>query len=326
MKHLLGFILLANFALISTVSAPRLDKRDPALRNTVSPPRASSPNYGLDDPQSDPSFVTIRDKFTALLASGGQYMVQQCVDVDTADPALLAILKPYKDHANAATFKIRDCKYNSEGRTGRVIMLNADADRLARWTISACKATAQGATARCLTGVLNDLWCSSNSQFPISGTVVEPAENCGQGSGSALFAFRDGVTVRLKSFSPPNGATCVKQQLTANQLAAVLSEPAMKSAFYARVANTHRDLLLASGVPQEKLGRLPVDGKIPYLETVRTAYLDALGSDNYSFLSTWAISNEHAGFLERFKNLPLGKLKCGCFYADSQGQINNACH
>ena len=326
MKHLLGFILLANVALISTVSAPRPDTRDPAVRHTVSTPRASSPNYGLDDPQSDPSFEIIRDKFTALLAGGGQYMVQQCVDVDTTDPALLAVLKPYKDHANATNFKLRDCKYNSEGRNGRVIMLNADADRLARWTISACKATAQGTTARCLTGVLNDLWCPSNSQFPISGTVVEPAENCGQGSGSALIAFRDGVTVRLKSFKPPNGATCVKQQLTTNQLAAVLSEPALKSAFYARVANTHLELLLASGVPPEKLGRLPVEGKTPYLETVRTAYLDALGSDNYSFLSTWAISNANKGFFERFTNLPLGRLKCGCFYADNPGQINNACH
>lgn len=118
----------------------------------------------------------------------------------------------------------------------------------------------------------------------------------------------------------------MKQQLTANQLAKVLAEPPMKSAFFARIANTHWNLISASGVPQDKLGRLPIDGNIPYLETVRTAYLDALGNENYSFLSAWTTANEKAGFFERFKNLPLGKVKCNCFYAGTQAQINNRCN
>ena len=291
-------------------------------RTTKPPTRATA----RSSVQADPSFEAIRDRFTALLASGGQYMVQQCVDVDTTDPALQPVLKPYLDHPNAANLKLRDCKYTTDHLSGRVLMVNADADQLARWTIAACKATDQGTTARCLTAVVNDLWCPSNAQFPISGTVIEPADNCGQGSGSALIAFRDGVTVRLKSFKPPSGRTCVKQQLTDDQLAKVLSEPPAKSAFFARVANAHWDIISASGVPQDKLGRSPVNGKIPYLETVRSAYLDAFGSENYSFLSVWAKANEKTGFFERFKNMPLGRVKCNCFNADTAAQISNRCH
>ena len=275
--------------------------------------------------QPDPTFDTIRNRFTALFASGGQYMAQQCVDVDTADPALKSLLQPYVDHPNAANFKLKDCTYTSGGMNGRVIMVNADADQLARWTIAACKSTQNGATTRCLTAVVNDLWCPSNAQFPVAGTVVEPASNCNQGSGMALFAFHDGVTVRIKSFKPPNGRTCVKHQLTTSQLASVLAEPPLRAANYARVANAHRTLILNSGVPEAELIQSPIDGKIPYLETVRTAYLNGFGNDNYSFLSAWARANEANGFFERFKNLPLAKVKCNCFYAGNQSQINQSC-
>lgn len=285
-----------------------------------------APAIAISDPQADPSFEAIRNRFKSLLAGGGQYMVQQCADADTTDPALQPVLKPYLDHPNAANLKLRDCNYTNNGLKGRVLMVNADADQLARWTISACQATEQKTTAQCLTAVVNDLWCPSNAQFPIAGTVVEPADMCGQGSGSALIAFRDGVTVVMKSFHPPSGRTCVKQQLTPNQLANVLAESPLRSAFYARVANAHRDLLLESGVPQDKLGRSPVNGKIPYLETVRTTYLNAFGKDNYAFLSTWATANEKAGFFERFKNLPLGQINVGCFYADTPGKISHFCH
>ncbi|HEX6650823.1 MAG TPA: hypothetical protein VF075_14830 [Pyrinomonadaceae bacterium] len=276
--------------------------------------------------QADPTFDAIRNRFKTLLASGGQYMVQQCVDVDTSDPALKPVLQPYLDHANAANLKLKDCTYTSEGMKGRVIMVNADADQLARWAIAACKSTQNGATTRCLTAVVNDLWCSSNAQFPVAGTVVEPASNCGQGSGSALIAFQHGVTVRIKSFKPnANGSTCVKQQLNATQLAAVLAEPPLRAASLARVSNAHRTVILASGVPEPQLIQSPIDGKIPYLETVRTAYLNAFGNDDYSFLSVWARANEADGFFKRFKNMPLGRVNCNCFYADDQSKINQFC-
>ena len=275
--------------------------------------------------QADPTFDTIRDKFKTLLASGGQYMAQQCVDVDTADPALKSVLQPYVDHPNAANFKLKDCTYTSQGMKGRVIMVNADADQLARWTIAACKSTQNGATKRCLTAVMNDLWCPSNAQFPIAGTVVEPASMCNQGSGMALIAFQHGVTVRMKSFKPPNGRTCVKYQLTTNQLASVLAESPLRAANYARVANAHRTLILNSGVAEAELIQSPIEGKIPYLETVRTAYLNGFGNDDYSFLSVWARANEANGFFERFRNLPLARVKCNCFYAGNQSQINQAC-
>ena len=312
MKHLLKVFLLAALTLFSILIALWTNRHVHAVSKPGSPPITSTAPEESSS-QADPSFQAIRNNFANLLA-GGQYMVGQCVDVDTTNPSLQPVLKPYLDHPGAANFRLRDCKY-TDTLKGRVIMVNADADQLARWTISACKATDQGTTKRCLTAVVNDLWCSSNAQFPVSGTVVEPAENCNQGPGLALIAFRDGVTVKLKSFKPPNGRTCVKQQLTANQLANVLAEAPMKSANYARIANAHWNLISASGVPQDKLGRSPINGKIPYLETVRTAYLDAFGNDNYSFLSLWATANEKTGFFERFKNLPLGKVKCECFYA-----------
>jgi hypothetical protein len=278
--------------------------------------------------QTDPTFDTIRDRFKTLLAGGGQYMAQHCVDVDTAaaDPALKSLLQPYIDHPNAANFKLKDCTYTSETMNGRVIMVNADADQLARWTIAACKSTQNGVTSRCLTAVVNDLWCPSNAQFPVAGTVVEPAENCNQGSGPALIAFQHGVTVRMKSLKPPNGTTCVKQQLSTSQLASVLTESPLKAANFARVANLHRTLIQASGVAQAKLIQTPIDGSIPYLDTVRTAYLNAFGNDDYSFLSLWARANEANHFFNRFKHVPLGAVRCNCFYAEKQLQINHACH
>ena len=305
-------VLLLAVAAISLTTGGKLAKPVP-------------PATTMSSAQDDPSFDAIRNKFKTLLATGGQYMVQHCMDVDQTNPALQPVLKPYLAHPSAANLKLRDCKYTSAGLSGRVLMVNADADQLARWTISACKATNQKTTALCLTAVVNDLWCPSNAQFPISGTVVEPAENCGKGSGSALIAFHDGVTVRLKSFKP-NSSTCVKQQLTPDQLEKVLAEPPVKSAFLARIANAHRDLILASGVPHEKLGRLPVNGEIPYLETVRSAYLDAFGRDDYSFLSLWAIANEKSGFFERFKNFPLGAVKCKCFDANTPAKVHNRCN
>src|SRR6266550_1275652 len=102
-------------------------------------------------------------------------VVAGCTTPITDDPNLQRILKPYMDSPNTANLKIEDCVYFDKGTglTGRAILLNPDGDRLAHWTISACKATAEGTTDRCLMSVANNLWCPSNAHFPITGTVTE---------------------------------------------------------------------------------------------------------------------------------------------------------
>jgi hypothetical protein len=279
-------------------------------------------------PETHPRFQAVLDRFTELLNGKGQYMVvAACTQPDVKDPNLQAILKPYTEYASAKKLRLQDCFYFDEktNLTGRVIMLNPNADRLARWTVSACSATHEGTTDRCLMSVINNLWCPSNAQFPITGTVTEDGSPCGV-NGPVLFAFRDGVTVRLKSLAPPHGRTCTQRKLSKHELTAVLSEQALRAAVWARLANANDGIMSMTGIASGKLSHAPKAGKIPYLETSRTAYLDALGSDEYLFLSSWARSAESAGFFDRFSNIPFGaKNQCNCFNADTPGKIKSRC-
>lgn len=245
-----------------------------------------------------------------LIVGGGRYMEGSCKDLSSSssDNALDQILKPYFDYLSEKnlSFKIEDCTYQQELK-GRVIMLNVDADQLARWTVSACQ---PNVTDACLNAVIHNVWLANNAQFPITGTVTEPASICGQGAGEALFAFRDGVTVALNSFRPANGgATCTKSQLTDSQLEAVLAEPVVRNGKFVRIANG-----IGTGTNVSK-----------YLSNARKSYLEALGADEYKLLKSWVVENRQTNQFSRLKNVPLGKINSKCWYANSANDIKKYC-
>lgn len=258
---------------------------------------------------SQQKLAQVKQIFNDLIIGGGRYMERGCKDLSSSgnSDALNQILKPYFDYLSDKnlSFKIQDCSYQQELK-GRVVMLNVDADQLARWTINACQ---PNVTDVCLNGVIHNIWLANNAQFPITGTVTEPASICGQGAGEALFAFRDGVTVALNSFRPTNGgATCTKSQLTPLQLDAVLTEPVVRNGKFVRIANG-----IGTGA-----------NITSYLSNARNSYLEALGIDEYKLLKSWTVENRQTHQFSRLKNVPLGKINSKCWYAETK-DINKKC-
>ena len=255
--------------------------------------------------------AAVKKVFERLISSGGRYMEGNCKDVSGlgSDPALNKILTPYFDQlaTKGLDFKIRDCTYES-GLKGRVIMLNVDANQLAHWTMNACE---PNVTDGCLNGVIHNIWLANNAQFPIAGTVAEPAKICNKTwTGHVLYAFRDGVTVGVKSFSPAtNGRFCTRTQLTASQLEAVLTEPPTKHGNYVRVAGVE-----GKGATNKE-----------YLDNARNSYLEALGNDEYRLLKSWVAVTRHTRQFTRLKNVPFGRLNADCWFADSSQKIAKSC-
>lgn len=247
--------------------------------------------------------------YNDLIAAGGRYMEGECTNLSPTSNGtpLEEILQPYFDNLRSQNLnlKIKDCLYQS-GMKGRVIMLNVDGAQLARWTVSACQ---PNVTDNCLNGVIHNIWLANNAQFPITGTVAEPAEICGAGAGYVLFAFRDGVTVALKSFKPSEdrGATCTKTQLNSQQLEAVLTEPIVRTGKYVRVANVRGKEATVKD----------------YLENARRSYLEALGKDKYELLSGWVTDNRATNQFTRLRNIPLGKLNSKCWYSPPDKIVQN---
>lgn len=252
----------------------------------------------------------IEQIFNGLIVGGGRYMEHDCKNLSSSsdNAELDQILLPYFYYLSEKKlpFKIQDCSYQQVLK-GRAIMLNVDANQLARWTVNACQ---PNVTDNCLNGVIHNIWLSNNAQFPITGTVTEPASICGQGDGEALFAFRDGVTVALKSFRPANdGATCTKSQLTPSQLETALVEPAVRNGKLLRIAN-----VVGTG-----------SNVASYLSNARNSYLEALGVDEYKLLKLWAIENRHTSQFSRLKNIPLGEINKKCWYATKSADIKKYC-
>jgi hypothetical protein len=219
------------------------------------------------------------------------------------------IIAPYQTRQSeiqngAARFPIIDCRYNIDGKSGRAIMMNPSADQIAIWVVSACKNTVVVTSNRftedeCMVIAARMIWLQANAQFPITGMVVEPAENCKKSwEGQALFGFRDGVTVGLAGTPldpddclsdpcapinpsekcPKTGTvspTCTRN-MSANEIDSAIQSAATKTASdgYARLSNLSRQKRFGNG----NGGQCPTSAE---------GYIASIGSNTYPLLEEW---------------------------------------
>lgn len=279
-------------------------------------PRAQSTEPAMTfEPTTDPAFEIVQTAFGHAIGSA-RPMENGCELPVPTDAKLTEMLAPYRARQveipdGSKRFPILYCRYQLEGLTGRVIMMNPDADQIARWVVTTCHQSAVTKTElsyeQCVVAVSRMIWLQANAQFPITGIVVEPANLCKTSwSGSARFGFRHGATVGIEgvprsSDDPVIDAcgvgdlrmapSCTNAEMSDVQLEAALTGEVVKTAdnAYARLANLSR---LAYSTFAPPPGRCPrPDGLQPeWLDISRDGYLAALGSNRYPLIERWIMS------------------------------------
>ncbi len=188
---------------------------------------------------------------------------------------------PRFDYPRWVGFPVRKCPYSDIGATVQTYMLNADRQKLAKWTLTACqdaKASNLRGCIKWLAGELRD--ASSFSVFPVAGYIPEPQD------GGLCFLFRDGITVKTElrpHFAKPGNGSCGDDEAE-NDL------PLKWSGEFARVASTTREdyNFVHPEVPVKDLD---------WVGVIRSEYQKAWNSDRNELLSVKAI---HAQQLSKF--------------------------
>lgn len=277
------------------------------LAVSLSPAAAS-----MDDPRQDRRYKRLHDMFSKAMIKK-RPLEQSCKAITgpTGTSGLDRILAPYLARQTeiadgAARFPILDCVYSAKrkGRDGRVIMMNPPADQLAAWIVTSCRQPGVRpdglSESDCMAKAARMIWMQSNAQFPITGYLPEPAAMCDAlwaSNGTALFGFRDGVTVSLAGTPHEPGneprnpcgerrvyATCTTVPISAKQIEAALTAPVTKvpRRAYSRLSN----LPIRAEMPDGDASRCPLDNGDPpeWLTRARTSYLTAIGASQYRFL------------------------------------------
>lgn len=184
---------------------------------------------------------------------------------------------------------------------GRVWLLNATAETLARWTEQACSA-AEKEVKTCALDICDYVKSQSAAQFPVKGVVIEPdrsADLKGTG-GDVSFFFRDGVTVvtarskQLARSPTVSGRSHPGRELTASELEDVLEEEytarrEIKS--FASIGGVSAECyqrMMEKDAKAEKTepGDPVFEGKRPtirWLEVSRDTYLEALSKPDEGY-------------------------------------------
>jgi hypothetical protein len=190
----------------------------------------------------------------------GQYMAKNCQPVTLAAwPGMPTV----------------SCTYASNSGFGdiKVVMLNAGAERMAKWLLTACADATAQFPVHCAERLALRIKCQSGNQFPIAGLVDE----------GKLYVFRDGVTVKLKEF----GSTALGHKPTDDEQALALSGGTVESVKkFARVQGTTRaEYAKSTGHDASDYAGLAWQSEI------KKAYQRAWGSDRNDLLSAWAKAN-----------------------------------
>jgi hypothetical protein len=190
---------------------------------------------------------------------------------------------PVVDFPRWNGFPVQRCGYNDSGVKVQTYMLNPAADKLARWTVTACKDANSNDLATCAAAVSKTIMSASSGVFPVAGFIPEPASS-GGGTGSSMvcFLFRDGVTVTTRVI--PNAPAAISSACPdADNDGAIVT--AKK---YARVASTTRDEYRKAG------GTEPVgtdkNGDPRWADVIRRLYQEAWNSDRNVLISAKAKS------------------------------------
>jgi endoglucanase len=99
-------------------------------------------------------------------------------------------------YKNWEHFPVKRCDYQTPDRRSSVVyVLDADANKLARWVVKACTVAAGPAEPKCADMLVETIWHDSGAEFPVAGVVLESNENLCQ-----KCCFRDGVTISVKGW------------------------------------------------------------------------------------------------------------------------------
>jgi hypothetical protein len=229
---------------------------------------------------SDVSAVSPTSALAATLAT----QISNATDLQYAE----TLIKPWTsagcdpprlDYPRWSGFPVAKCAYSDIGATVHTYMMNADREKLARWTVTACqdaKANNMRGCIRYLTSEMSN--AASFSIFPIAGYIPEP-----EGDG-LCYLFRDGVTVKTKlrpHFAKPMNQSCGDDEAE-NEL------PLMWAGLFARVASTIREDYQAVHPD------VPVSG-LQWVDVTRAEYQKAWTSDRNELISVKAIRARKLG-------------------------------
>lgn len=178
------------------------------------------------------------------------------------------------------TYSVKD--KDGTSKSADVVMLNASADQIARWIVSALIEVKGSYDPEQGRKIFNHILGQSGGQFPVAGVVYEdilPADGVNE-----IFCFRDGVTVSIEGV--PHRGTA---PLTPDQVEKSISGSVKRVFTYARIASTSPPQWIDSGGPAEIIK----DGKPTdrWLQEVRDAYQQAWGADRNALIVAWVKAN-----------------------------------
>lgn len=215
-------------------------------------------------------------RFGRLFTTSGRYMEMGGV---CSEPTL--------NYPGYAGKPVLHCTYRARGVTADVWMLNADAARLAKWSVSACNAIQTRVMRTCLDRVIDRIWGASNGQFPVAGYVVQPGREVGVASaGETPYCslVRNGVTINVRGFRtrPARNGQCGPVDL--------IDDPLTGSGQFARPVAVTRAQLRAAGVTDVVAGDA-------FVEVAGKLYRDAWNADDNPLITAWAKAARRAGEL-----------------------------
>jgi hypothetical protein len=215
-----------------------------------------------------------------------------CASIDPALADAQPILMPYRDFIRPQKGHqgLQDCRYLDDSSTGietRVIMLNPTPDRVAEWTISACRRAGAVVLTDCAQWMWDNVFKESGTQFPVTGAVAEPNGGCGADESNVGYLFRDGVTVRLVGVDHvcSGDKGWLKQDPSLFLWADVRWTACPGPGRIAMLTRQEYADFFNASLPDDH----PVGGRIPWLVIVREAHLKALASTSHPWLDAIAV-------------------------------------
>ncbi len=196
-----------------------------------------------------------------------------------------ACAEPTLNYPGYPGLPVLNCQYRFQGVTGDVWMLNADATRLARWSVSACRAIETRHMRACLDRVVERVWGGSNGMFPIAGFVVQPGREVGGQSDAPYCSLvRHGVTVSVQGWRtrPARNGQCGSRDL--------MDDPVTAAGMFARPASVTRANLRAAGVTDDMSGA-------KFADVVGRLFREAWNADDNVLITAWAKAARRSGAL-----------------------------
>ena len=129
---------------------------------------------------------------------------------------------------------VERCSYSLDGQKAEVSMLNPGPRRLTAWLVEACTALSSN-LQNCVQKSYDQILNQSGAMFPVAGIVIEDMDQNGMGNA---YAFREGVTVRVPSFS-----TATESLLTTTQIQNSFTDAPMYTYSYGRPISVTRTQL-----------------------------------------------------------------------------------